>query len=148
MSSISITKVWFDTDHIYITTSDGRTLGQPLEAFPALFYASKAERDDFYLWDNSRSIRWEKIDEDIHISNFDEPLTPNYDNRVNALLIQTPQIGIKELAEVLGVHYSLLARMKFGLADAPEPMIEKLHAVIENWPAGGSIACEDSVNYG
>lgn len=67
-----IVKVWFGDGRIYVLTETGVELSQPLEVFPALLYASSAEREQYYLWDDDRSIRWDIIDEDIHISHFYE----------------------------------------------------------------------------
>ena len=66
----SIERIWFSDGNICILTSENEQRSLPLEVFPALFYATEEERQDYYLWDDNRSIRWERIDEDIHISNF------------------------------------------------------------------------------
>ena len=67
-----IEKVWFNTERIYLLTDSGETLSRPLEAFPVLKEASEADRNDFKIGRFGDDIRWEKLDEDIHISSFYE----------------------------------------------------------------------------
>ena len=110
-----IKKIWFTNDHIFAETEDGKQYSQPLEAFPPLFLATPEEREDYYLWSDDTSIRWEKIDEDIHVSNFFEPETVNYDNEVNKLLSRFPWLDMKAFAEYIGMHWTKLARFRFGV---------------------------------
>ena len=63
-----IEKVWFEDDKIFIETNENKKYSIPLEVFPTLKDASAKERDNFYIWDDAQSIRWEYLDEDIHIS--------------------------------------------------------------------------------
>lgn len=67
-----IEKVWFNNERIYLLTDNGETLSRPLEAFPVLKEASEADRNDFKIGRFGDDIRWEKLDEDIHISSFYE----------------------------------------------------------------------------
>lgn len=118
-----ITKVWFADNRIWISTNIGSQYSQPLEAFPALFYASENDRADYLLWLNNTSIRWEKIDEDIHISNFYDSESVNYDNEVNDLLSRFPWLDLKVFAEYIGMHWTKLARFRFGIwTPSPETM--------------------------
>ena len=87
----SIKKIWFNDGRIFILTAKGEEHSQPLEAFPELLYATPAQRENYYVWDEGRSIRWEDLDADIHISNFFEEEHVNYDNEVNRLLSRFPQ---------------------------------------------------------
>lgn len=118
-----INKVWFADGRIWISTDTDVQYSQPLEAFPALYYASAEERQDFYLWLNNTSIRWKKIDEDIHITNFFESESVNYDNEVNDLLKRFPWLDLKAFADYLGMHWTKLARFRFGIwTPSPETM--------------------------
>ena len=110
-----IKKVWFADNRIWIETANGSRYSQPLEAFPALFLATKEEREDFYIWAEDTSVRWEKLDEDIHVSNFFEGETVNYDNEVNNLFIRFPWLDLKGVAEYLGMHWTKLARFRYGV---------------------------------
>lgn len=115
MRNERIEKLWFVDGLICILTSNGAEYRQPLEAFPALFYASESERNKYSLWQNGRSVRWEEIDEDIHISNFFETETVNLDNEVNELFVKFPWLDMKAFANYLDMHWTKLARFRFGI---------------------------------
>lgn len=136
MTSIAdqIQKLWFDSGRIIIMTAKGRQLSLPLEISPALYYADDFVRNDYYLWDNNQSIRWESIDEDIHISHFLESVDVNYDNPVNAMLSAYGPEELKQLAQRMDIHWSLLARMKFGVAKSNPLMIQRLQNFLANPP--------------
>ena len=111
----AITKVWFSNGRIWVRTDDDNEYSQPLEAFPRLMDVTEKQREDYYLWDDNRSIRWDEIDEDIHISNFDKPEEVNYDNEVNNLLSLFPWLDLKEFAKMLGMSKSKLDRFRYGI---------------------------------
>lgn len=111
----SIKKIWFNDGRIFILTAKGEEHSQPLEAFPELLYATPAQRENYYIWDEGRSIRWEDLDADIHISNFFEEEHVNYDNEVNRLLSRFPYLDMKAFAEYLGMHWTKLARFRCGV---------------------------------
>ncbi len=121
-----IKELWFERGRIYILTDAGKQYSQPLEAFPELFYATNAQRENYYVWDDGKSIRWEGIDEDIHISNFFEQETVNYDNEVNHLLSRFPYIDMKKFAEYLGMHWTKLARFRYGIWVPSSEVLEKI----------------------
>lgn len=130
MMDAAIEKIWFEEGRIWMRTAQGREYSQPLEAFPTLKDATEQERQDYYLWDSNQSIRWEKIDEDIHISNFLEPLTANYDNEVNRLLSRFPWLDLREFAAILGMHKSKLDRFRYGIWTPSRETFEKIRAAI------------------
>ena len=53
---------------IYTTTIDGQTYFRSLDAFPLLKNATPAERMQYRIGKFGDDVRWEAIDEDIHIS--------------------------------------------------------------------------------
>jgi len=118
--------LWFENGRIYIRTNKGEILSQPLEVFPALLYATQPQKEKYSLWDNKRSIRWEELDEDIHISHFHEKETVNYDNEVNKLLSRFPYLDLKAFAKYLGMHWTKLARYKFGVWTPSQSTIAKI----------------------
>lgn len=65
-----ITKVWFEGGRICIATDDGKTYGRPLEYFPILKEATDEQREAWKINKFGDAIRWEEIDEDIHLSSF------------------------------------------------------------------------------
>jgi len=117
-----IKKVWFADNRIWIELENGKQYSQPLEAFPALFLATPEERENFYVWADDTSIRWEKLDEDIHVTNFFENETVNYDNEVNKLFTRFPWLDLKGVAEYLGMHWTKLARFRYGVW-TPSPTV-------------------------
>jgi len=58
-------KVWFDEDNLWVTLSDGRTIGAPLAWFPRLLRATGDARNDFEL--SVHGIHWDALDEDISV---------------------------------------------------------------------------------
>ena len=81
----TIKNVWFENERIYIHTEKGKTLSLALEVFPILKDATPQQRDAVVIEPWGDAMRWEEIDEDIHISTFYEDLKPNHDNEVAAL---------------------------------------------------------------
>ena len=65
----TIKDIWFDANRIYMKTDGGETFSRPLEAFPLLKDASDRERLDFKIGKFGDDVRWESLDEDIHICN-------------------------------------------------------------------------------
>lgn len=118
-----IKMLWFEDGYIRIQTNKNEILGQPLEVFPALFFATPVQREKFYLWDDNCSVRWEELDEDIHISHFREKETVNYDNDVNNLLSRFPWLDMKAFADFIGMHWTKLARYRYGVwSPSPETL--------------------------
>lgn len=121
-----IAKIWFEDGRIMMLTNAGEQRSLPLEVSPVLFYASDEQRNDYCLWDDGRSIRWESLDEDIHISHFFENEAANYDNEVNRLLTKYHYLDVKAFAEYLGMHWTLLERLRFGIVKASAETIKKI----------------------
>lgn len=111
----TLKKVWFTDKLIYAMTTDGEILSQKLEVYPTLLEATQEQRNNFEIWDNNQSIRWEELDEDIHITDLLEPDTVDYDNDVNKLLSRFPYLDLKAFAEYLGMNWTKLARYKYGV---------------------------------
>lgn len=118
--------LWFENGRINIQTNKGEVLSQPLEVFPALMDATETQREKYYLWDNNRSIRWVELDEDIHISHFYEKESVNYDNEVNRLLSRFPWLDMKAFAEFVGMHWTKLARFRYGVWTPNRETIDKI----------------------
>ncbi|TFL18791.1 DUF2442 domain-containing protein [Jannaschia formosa] len=63
--TISPESVRFDDDCLWVTLSDGRTIGAPLAWFPRLLAASHAEREAVEL--SAYGLHWEALDEDVSV---------------------------------------------------------------------------------
>ena len=66
---MKITKIWFDTNNIYVQTENGKVLSQPLKYYPRLKKASDDERQKFFI--STVGIHWRNIDEDISFESFE-----------------------------------------------------------------------------
>ena len=98
----------------------------PLEVFPALMEATDEQRAKYRINHWRDAIHWPEIDEDIHISSFFEEETVNYDNEVNRLLSKMPWIDVKTLAEYLGMHWTKLARFRYGVWTPSKETLDKI----------------------
>ena len=64
--NISAKSIRFDEDVMWVSLSDGRTLGLPLAWFPRLLSATPEERADCEIGDFG--FHWEGLDEDLSIA--------------------------------------------------------------------------------
>jgi len=63
----NVTKVWFDSDNLWVAFTDGRQLATPLSYFPRLLHANKEQKENFIISGGGTGIHWEAIDEDISV---------------------------------------------------------------------------------
>ncbi|MCT8266927.1 DUF2442 domain-containing protein [Afifella sp. JA880] len=63
--TISATDVRFDDAQIWVSLSDGRTIGVPLAWFPRLLNASDEERQEVEI--SPFGLHWDALDEDISV---------------------------------------------------------------------------------
>ncbi|GGA97944.1 DUF2442 domain-containing protein [Allosediminivita pacifica] len=63
--SISATEVRFDEANMWLSLSDGRTLGVPLTWFPRLLAAEPAQLERVEI--TPFGLHWEDLDEDISV---------------------------------------------------------------------------------
>lgn len=115
MNTSMIEKVWFREGRIWIATAGGRHLSRPLEAFPRLLDATQEQRNRFEIGTGGEDIRWEEIDEDIHISSFFRREEPRADNEIAAVFARFPQLNVSEMARTIGIDKSLLSRYIYGI---------------------------------
>jgi len=121
-----IEKVWFDANRIYLSTDEGETLSRPLEAFPVLKDASESERLDYKIGRFGDDIRWENLDEDVHISSFYETVEPDPNNEVATIFNRFPQINVSEMAKYIGINKSLLAKYIYGIKKPSADRMQKI----------------------
>ena len=123
---VKIEKVWFNDERIYLLTDGGETLSRPLEAFPVLKEASDADRLDFKIGRFGDDIRWEKLDEDIHLSSFYDTAEPNPENEVGRIFREFPQLNVSEMARYIGINKSLLAKYIYGIKKPSEERMRQI----------------------
>jgi len=111
----TIKKVWFEGGRIFMLSSQDKEYSRPLEAFPVLKEASNEARNDFAIVLHGTALRWESLDEDIHISSFYNEEEPDMMNEVAAIFRQFPQLNVSEVARSMGVNKSLLSKYIYGI---------------------------------
>ena len=116
----AIVKLWFDGGRIYILTDRGNTYSRPLEAFPLLLDATPEQRARFEIGLDGDDIRWDDLDEDIHISSFFVSSEPDPDNPIAEIFKRFPWLNVSEVARALGINKSLLSRYIYGIKKPSE----------------------------
>ncbi|MGN6802980.1 MAG: DUF2442 domain-containing protein [Ginsengibacter sp.] len=116
----TIKKIWFEKRRIYMLTNNGETYSRPLEAFPVLREATEKQRMAFKVGKDKTDVRWDELDEDIHINSFFDKTEPDGNNVVAQTLKQFPQINISALAKQIGINKSLLAKYIYGIKKPSE----------------------------
>lgn len=128
----TIEKVWFDDRRIYIKTSGGETLSRPLEAFPRLMEATVEQREQVVIGRFGDDLRWEFLDEDIHISSFYEKSEPNHDNEIARLFQMFPQLNVSQVALSMGINKSLLAKYIYGIVTPSPQRVQLVKKVLRD----------------
>jgi hypothetical protein len=66
--TISANRVWFDDETMWVSLSDGRSIGVPLTWFPRLLAATPTQRARQEISASGHGLHWEELDEDISVS--------------------------------------------------------------------------------
>lgn len=122
----TIVKVWFEGNRIYIGTQEGNTYSRPLEAFPLLLEATPEQRSHYEIGLDGDDLRWDDIDEDIHISSFYNKQEPNADNVIAKVFARFPQLNVSEMARTIGINKSLLSRYIYGIKKPSQKRIDEI----------------------
>lgn len=131
-----IQSVWFEDGRIFIKTDEQHTFSRPLEAFPTLKDANDNERQSYRIGRFGDDIRWEMLDEDVHISSFYDTKEPNLDNEAGRIFRAYPQLSVAGMADYLGIHKSLLDRYIYGMV---EPCPQRMHQIKDALHAVGKL---------
>ena len=115
----TIEKIWFSANRIFLQTEQGEVFSRPLEAFPLLKNATELERESFKIGKYKDDIRWESIDEDIHISSFFSNIEPKQ-NPIGDFFSMYPQINVSSFAKQIGINKSLMAKYIYGIKTPSE----------------------------
>ena len=127
-----IQEVWFKDERIFMRSSLGNEYSRPLESFPRLKDANSEERNSFTIRLQGEALRWEGIDEDIHISSFFDKDEPKYDNAVGNLFKKFPQLNVSEIAKSIGINKSLLSQYIYGIKTPSEKRMNEIKAALNN----------------
>ena len=122
----TIVKVWFEGNRIYIGTQEGNTYSRPLEAFPLLLEATPEQRSHYEIGLDGDDLRWDEIDEDIHISSFFNTEEPNADNVIAKVFARFPQLNVSEMARTIGINKSLLSRYIYGIKKPSQKRLDEI----------------------
>lgn len=126
----TIKHIWFENGRIYMLSSLDKVYSRPLEAFPVLKDASDKERERFHLELKGTAVRWNDLDEDIHISSFYTKAEPEPLNEVASIFREFPQLNVSEVARGMGINKSLLSKYIYGIKKpGPERLEEIKHAL-------------------
>lgn len=60
--------VTFDDVLMHVALTDGRVISVPIDWFPLLSKATTAQRHEYQIFGEGRSLHWEQIDEDISVA--------------------------------------------------------------------------------
>ncbi len=63
----SASRVWFDSENIWVCLTDGRQLAIPLVYFPRLQNATPEQKARYEMSGGGTGLHWEEIDEDISV---------------------------------------------------------------------------------
>ena len=126
----AIVKLWFSDERIFILTDQGNEYSRPLEAFPLLLEATPQQRAQFEIGLDGDDIRWDEIDEDIHISSFFETTEPDTNNPVADVFKRFPQLNVSEVARTIGINKSLLSRYIYGIKKPSAQRTEQILGAI------------------
>lgn len=107
-------KIWFENGCICMETDGGKKYSRPLEFFPALKDAADNERNNFKINKYGDAVRWEAIDEDIHISSLMDNSQLFTGNIIGEIFSRFPQLNVSEVARTMGIHKSLLSKYIYG----------------------------------
>ena len=118
---MTIKKLWFEGEKIFIQTGDGKILWQSFLWYPRLKNATEEERNNYRI--NRLGIRWEDIDEDISFESF--PYDQPEPQGISRLFLTHPELNASAIARRLGMKQSLLAQYING-TKKPSPEREKL----------------------
>ena len=127
-----ITNVWFKDGRICIRTEKGDEFSRPLEAFPVLKEASSEQLSHYEIGLLGDDIRWDELDEDIHISSFKETTEPEPDNEIAAIFLRFPWLNVSEVAKVIGINKSLLSRYIYGIKKPSEQRKKLIFETLRN----------------
>ena len=126
----TIVKLWFSDERIFILTDQGNEYSRPLEAFPLLLEATPQQRAKFEIGLDGDDIRWDEIDEDIHISCFFETTEPDTNNPIADVFKRFPQLNVSEVARTIGINKSLLSRYIYGIKKPSAQRTEQIFDAI------------------
>jgi len=127
----TIKKIWFADNRVFIRTGSGKEHSRPLEAFPALMDATDEEREGYRIGRHGDDVRWEGLDEDVHISSFFAGGEPRA-NGMGEIFGRFPQINVSAFADGMGINKSLMAKYIYGIKTPSEKRSREIEAALHD----------------
>lgn len=121
-----IARVWFEGGRLCIATDEGKTYGRPLEYFPTLKKATNKQREAWEINKFGDAIRWDEIDEDIHLTSLYTTKESDANNVIGDVFRRFPQLNVSEIARTIGIHKSLLSKYIYGTKKPSEKRTEEI----------------------
>jgi len=126
----TIKNIWFENERIFMLADDDKVYSRPLEAFPILKEANDAQRLKFKIYLKGKALRWDELDEDIHISSFTETKEPEYPNEIARIFSQIPELNVSAVARTIGINKSLLSSYIYGMKKPSPERTEEIKSAI------------------
>ncbi|MEP7169794.1 MAG: DUF2442 domain-containing protein [Bacteroidota bacterium] len=67
---ITVIKVWFDKERIFVELNDQRVIGTPISWYPNLSKGTAEQMKNYELRGDGRWIHWPDLDEDLDAEGF------------------------------------------------------------------------------
>jgi hypothetical protein len=104
MMIMAIKEIWFDKEHIYGKTDDGKTVKQSLLWYSKLLNANDEERNNYIF--GLDGIHWRNLDEDMSFESF------GYDDSepspMQRFFLTHKELKVSEFAKRVGMNETLL----------------------------------------
>ena len=126
-----IENFWFENERIYIRTNEANVYSRPLGVFPTLCDATPEQREEGRIVLRGEALRWDNIDEDIHISSFYKKEEP-VENEIMVIFRSLPQLNIKQFAQSIGINYTLLSSYINGSKKPSKQRIQFIKDCLHN----------------
>ncbi len=123
-----IKEIKFSEDQITMLSSEGRKYHRNLSDFPRLQNATAQQRMAYKINSFGDAIRWEEIDEDIHITSFYE--TSDSHNEVAAIFYNFPMINVEAIAQYMGLKPKSLYDCIYGQKKASPRRLKEIKSTL------------------
>ena len=124
---MTVTRVWFDNEYIYVEDEGGRIMKQSLLWYSRLRAASDEERANYTI--GFSGIHWRALNEDVSFESFEYP-----DAEPTALqrfFLTHKEINVAEFAKRIGLNASLLRNyingFKVPSKEREEMVLREIH---------------------
>ncbi|MCD8385565.1 MAG: DUF2442 domain-containing protein [Bacteroidales bacterium] len=119
-----IKEIRFEGDKIVMVSSEGRKYYRNLADFSRLEEATEEQRNSYKINSFGDGVRWEDIDEDIHITSFYE--TSDHHNEVALIFYNFPMIDVDATAQYMGLRPKSLYDYIYGLKKASPKRLQEI----------------------